>query len=113
RGLRAAHAVGVVHRDVKPSNLILEPGGRVKVTDFGLAKSVGGDPTATFAGQVIGTPTYMSPEQCRGGTVDLRTDVYSLGLTAWFLLTGRPAYPGPTLGAVLDSQMNAPLPPLS
>jgi uncharacterized RDD family membrane protein YckC len=113
RGLRAAHAVGVVHRDVKPANLILEPGGRVKVTDFGLAKSVGGDPTATFAGQVIGTPTYMSPEQCRGGTVDVRTDVYSLGLTAWFLLTGKPAFSGPTLGAVLDSQMNAPLPALS
>ena len=113
RGLRAAHGVGVVHRDVKPSNLLLLPGGRVKVTDFGLAKSLAGDPGATHAGQMIGTPTYMSPEQCRGAAVDLRTDVYSLGLTAWFLMTGRPAFSGSSLGAVLDAQMNAPLPALA
>jgi uncharacterized RDD family membrane protein YckC len=113
RGLEAAHAVGVVHRDVKPSNLLRLPDGRVKVTDFGLSKSLGGDPGASHVGSITGTPTYMSPEQCRGEAVDPRTDVYSLGLTAWFLLTGKPAYGGPSLGAVLNAQMNAPLPSLA
>jgi eukaryotic-like serine/threonine-protein kinase len=112
-GLAAAHAVGVVHRDVKPSNLLRLPDGRVKVTDFGLSKSLGGDPGASHVGSITGTPTYMSPEQCRGEAVDPRTDVYSLGLTAWFLLTGKPAYGGPSLGAVLNAQMNAPLPSLT
>ena len=112
QGLAAAHAVGVVHRDVKPSNLILLPDGTVKVTDFGLAKSLAGDPSATQAGQAMGTPVYMSPEQCRGEGVDLRTDVYALGLTAWFLLTGRPAFGGTSIGAVLNHQMNTPIPPV-
>lgn len=113
RGLDAAHATGVVHRDVKPSNLLILPDGRVKVTDFGLSKSLLADPSATQAGQVMGTPFYMSPEQCRGDAIDHRTDVYSLGLTGWFLLTGRPAFASPSLGAVLDDQIHKPLPALS
>jgi uncharacterized RDD family membrane protein YckC len=83
------------------------------VTDFGLSKSLGGDPGASHVGSITGTPTYMSPEQCRGEAVDARTDAYSLGLSGWFLLTGKPAFGGPSLGAVLNAQMNAPLPPLS
>ena len=110
RGLGAAHAAGVVHRDVKPSNLLLRPDGTVKVTDFGLARSLGGDLDASAAGQILGTPTFMSPEQVRGETADARSDVYALGLTAYFLFTGRPPYPGPTLGKVLSDQLNAPLP---
>ncbi len=113
RGLEAAHAEGVVHRDVKPSNLLMLEDGRVKVTDFGLSKSLLADPSATQAGQVMGTPFYMSPEQCRGEATDLRTDVYALGLTGWFLLTGKPAFGGVSLGAVLNDQINKPLPPLS
>jgi uncharacterized RDD family membrane protein YckC/predicted Ser/Thr protein kinase len=113
KGLEAAHATGVVHRDVKPSNLMVLPDGRVKVTDFGLSKSLLADPGATQAGQVMGTPFYMSPEQCRGEATDPRTDVYALGLTGWFLLTGRPAFANPSVGAVLNDQINKPLPSLA
>jgi tRNA A-37 threonylcarbamoyl transferase component Bud32/uncharacterized RDD family membrane protein YckC len=110
RGLSAAHGAGVVHRDVKPSNLMLLPDGTVKVTDFGLAKSLGGDVDASGGGTLLGTPTYMAPEQCRGRSVDARTDVYALGLTAWFLLAGRPPFTGGSLGQMLQDQMNTPLP---
>jgi uncharacterized RDD family membrane protein YckC/predicted Ser/Thr protein kinase len=113
RGLEAAHAVGVVHRDVKPSNLILATDGRVKVTDFGLAKSLRGDASATQAGTVIGTPTYMSPEQCRGADVDARSDVYALGLTAWYVLAGRAPFAGDSVGEVIADQMRTPLPSIA
>jgi uncharacterized RDD family membrane protein YckC len=112
RGLGAAHGAGVVHRDVKPSNVIRQPDGLVKVTDFGLARSLDAEVRSTQAGQVLGTPTYMSPEQCRGEEADARTDVYSLGLTGYFLLAGSDPFPGPGLGAVLNAQMNRPLPAL-
>jgi tRNA A-37 threonylcarbamoyl transferase component Bud32/uncharacterized RDD family membrane protein YckC len=112
KGLAAAHAGGVIHRDVKPSNLMLLPNGTVKVTDFGLAKSLQGDVDATGAGRIMGTPRYMSPEQCRGDVADARTDCYSLGLVGWFLLSGRHAFDGESLGKVINDQMNAPLPDL-
>jgi uncharacterized RDD family membrane protein YckC len=110
RGLAAAHGAGVVHRDVKPSNLMVLPDGTVKVTDFGLAKSLGGDVEASGGGMLLGTPTFMSPEQCRGRGVDARTDIYALGLTAWFLLAGRAPFAAESLGQMLQDQMNAPLP---
>src|SRR5262245_6351685 len=110
RGLAAAHGAGVVHRDVKPSNLMVLPDGTVKVTDFGLAKSLGGDVEAAGGGMLLGTPTFMSPEQCRGRGVDARTDVYALGLTAWFLLAGKPPYASESLGQMIQDQMNSPLP---
>jgi uncharacterized RDD family membrane protein YckC len=109
RGLAAAHGAGVVHRDVKPSNLMLLPDGRVKVTDFGLSKSLSGDVQAT-AGRIMGTPAYMSPEQVRGRPTDSRTDVYLLGLTAWCLFAGRPPFASDQLGEVINDQMNTPLP---
>jgi len=110
RGLAAAHGVDVVHRDVKPSNLMLLKDGAVKVTDFGLAKSLGGDVGASGGGMLMGTPTYMSPEQCKGRPVDARTDVYALGLVAWYLLAGKPPYTGESIGQMISDQLNAPLP---
>ncbi len=108
RGLHAAHSAGIIHRDVKPSNLILGTDHTLKITDFGLSKSLDGDANISHEGQVLGTPTYMSPEQCRGRKVDARTDIYALGLTAYALLTGAPPFPGPTVGEVIHNQINTP-----
>jgi serine/threonine-protein kinase len=113
RALSAAHRAGVMHRDVKPSNIIRRPDGTVKITDFGLSKSLDGDVEATKGGQILGTPTYMSPEQCRGEAVDERTDVYALGLVGWFLLGGGAPFPGPGIGTVINDQINARLPRLA
>jgi len=110
RGLGAIHAAGLVHRDVKPANLLVTPDERVKVTDFGLSKTLGVAKSAMELGSLVGTPDVMSPEQCRGQAVDARTDVYALGLTAYTLLAGSKPWAGTALGAVLDPQRNAPLP---
>lgn len=110
RGLHAIHRAGLVHRDVKPGNLLVTPDGRVKVTDFGLSKTLGSAGRDTAVGSLVGTPDFMSPEQCRGQAVDARTDVYALGLTTYAVLTGRRPWTGTALGAVLDQAMNAALP---
>lgn len=93
KGMAAAHAVGLIHRDLKPANLMTSADGVVKVTDFGLAKTAG--PRAhelTEAGLIVGTPYFMSPEQCEGRQVDSRSDIYSLGATYYSLLTGKNPY---------------------
>jgi ABC-type branched-subunit amino acid transport system substrate-binding protein len=93
RGLAAAHAAGMIHRDIKPSNLLLNSEGTVKLADFGLAKrSLATGQNLTLTGQVVGTPYYMSPEQCQSKTLDARTDIYSLGATYYSLLTGFTPY---------------------
>jgi len=93
QGLAAAHAAGMIHRDIKPSNLLLNAEGAVKLADFGLAKrNIAGALHLTLTGQVVGTPYYMSPEQCQSKTLDARSDIYSLGATYYSLLTGVTPY---------------------
>jgi eukaryotic-like serine/threonine-protein kinase len=93
--LDAAHRAGLVHRDVKPANVLVPPGGPVKVTDFGIAKAAGGD-DLTRTGTVMGTARYLSPEQVNGRPTDPRTDVYALGLLLYEALCGHPPFGGDT-----------------
>jgi hypothetical protein len=108
RGLAAAHAAGLVHRDVKPANLLSDGAGTVKVTDFGLVRSA--DLSASQSGRITGTPRYMSPEQCRGEPADSRSDVYALGATFYAQLTGRTPYPAKTPVEVMFAHCSAPVP---
>ena len=90
--LACAHAIGVVHRDVKPANILLTAGERVKVTDFGIARL--DTSHLTQVGMMIGTPSYMSPEQCAGDPADARSDVFSAGAMLYEMLSGQRAFPG-------------------
>src|SRR3954465_3605282 len=92
--LSAAHRAGLVHRDVKPENILLSDDGIVKVADFGLARAVESDPTATRTGLMMGTVAYCAPEQISKGNADPRSDVYSAGIVLFELLTGTPPYKG-------------------
>jgi len=96
RGLRAALAHGFVHRDVKPSNLMLDNEAGIKILDFGLVKSMHADAQLTRDGAIVGSPLYISPEQGRGQGADHRSDIYSLGCTLYHMLTGRPPFTGPS-----------------
>lgn len=89
-----AHRNGVIHRDVKPGNVLINPTGTVKVTDFGIARAVSTAENLTQTGTVMGTATYFSPEQAKGETVDQRSDIYSLGVVLYEMLTGRPPFSG-------------------
>src|SRR5919198_2157609 len=93
-GLAAAHAQGVIHRDVKPSNIFLKPDGEPKVGDFGIARLERGDQTLTTTGQAFGSPAYIAPEQATGGRVDARADLYSLGCVLYEMVAGRPPFEG-------------------
>ncbi|MTV25300.1 protein kinase [Nitriliruptoraceae bacterium ZYF776] len=94
--LGEAHAHGLVHRDVKPANILIASDGTVKVTDFGIAKALDADATLTNPGTVVGTAAYVAPEQLEEGRVDARADVYALGVVMFECLTGRPAFSGDT-----------------
>jgi serine/threonine-protein kinase len=107
-GLAAAAARGLVHRDVKPANLMLHQG-QVKVADFGIAREVQGTGALTRVGMVMGTPDYIAPEQAMGAPVDLRADIYALGATCFHLLAGRPMYQGNPL-EVMQAQVDRPAP---
>ncbi|HYG63814.1 MAG TPA: protein kinase, partial [Thermoanaerobaculia bacterium] len=92
-----AHGQGIVHRDIKPSNILLDPAGRVKVADFGIAKMADQSTELTVAGAVMGSPQYLSPEQIRGDDLDGRSDVFSLGVLFYELLSGRRPFEGDTI----------------
>jgi alpha-tubulin suppressor-like RCC1 family protein/serine/threonine protein kinase len=109
-GLGAAHAMGIVHRDVKPENIFIDSDGRALLADFGLARSMSNDTQLTMAGVAIGTPAYMAPEQIDGNQLDARGDIYSLGLVAWEMLTGHRPWEGESLYAILYHQKYEQLP---
>ncbi|MBN67880.1 MAG: hypothetical protein CME32_01190 [Gimesia sp.] len=94
RGIQHAHEKGIIHRDIKPANILIDQTGQPRVTDFGLAKQVESDSSLTATGQVMGTPSYMPPEQAQGtrDLIDVRSDIYSLGATLYELLTGKPPF---------------------
>jgi hypothetical protein len=116
--LAYAHGRGVVHRDIKPDNIMIERAtARAMVMDFGIARVIaapapGTTQGLTRVGEVVGTPEYMSPEQATGDHIDGRSDLYSLGLTAHFAVTGQPAITGDTTGKVLARQITEQLPPI-
>lgn len=95
-----AHRNGTIHRDVKPGNILISPGGQVKVTDFGIARAFGGGDDLTQTGSVMGTATYFSPEQAQGRQVDPRSDLYSLGVVLFEMVTGQPPFNGDTPVAI-------------
>ncbi len=113
RALDYAHSQGVVHRDIKPSNILIDKHGEVLLTDFGIAKIVESSQSTqlTAAGSILGTPAYMAPEQAQGQEVDGRTDIYSLGVVLYELLTGRPPYEAETPYAIVLKHVNDPVPP--
>ena len=111
--LQKAASIGLVHRDIKPDNLLLTPDGEVKVADFGLARARGQTQNLTAIGVTLGTPLYMSPEQIQGLAVDSRSDLYSLGATAYHMLSGRPPFSGETTLALAMQHLQSEAPPLS
>jgi serine/threonine-protein kinase PpkA len=112
RGLHFAHDRGVVHRDIKPTNILFKTDGTVVLADFGIAKALDSSSTATMAGASVGTPDYMSPEQARGEPVDGRADLYALGVMLYELLIGRPPYDGSDPFAVALAHLTQPVPTL-
>jgi protein kinase-like protein len=109
-GLQAAHAAGMIHRDIKPGNLLLAPGGTVKITDFGIAHTIGSAPL-TATGELIGTPGYLAPERAMGERATPASDLYSLGMLAYECLAGTPPFRGTPLEVAL-AHRDRPLPPL-
>ena len=109
-GLHAAHLAGLVHRDIKPGNLLLAPGGIVKITDFGIASAADGVPM-TVTGQLVGTPGFLAPERAMGAQATAASDLYSLGIVAYECLAGAPPFTGSALEVAL-AHRERPLPPL-
>ena len=110
-GLQAIHQVGIIHRDLKTPNIVRDEAGVVRLMDFGIAKEADRNAGFTATGEVMGTPEYMSPEQCRGERLDFRSDVYSMGIVVYEMFTGRVPFHGETVMATLLQQLQEP-PPL-
>ena len=110
--LAHAHATGVIHRDVKPANLMLSRTGRCKVADFGLARVDDANDLSSVFGESVGTPQFVAPEILRGQPASPQSDLYSLGGTLWFLLTGRPVFESNTASELLSKHLEAPVPDL-
>ncbi len=113
--LATAHDKGLVHRDVKPANIMIMPSGETKVMDFGIARAVvsTGDPTLTRTGFIMGTATYLSPEQAQGKPVDARSDIYSLGCVGYEMLTARPPFDGDSPVAIATKHLSEDPEPIS
>jgi eukaryotic-like serine/threonine-protein kinase len=112
RALAVAHAAGIVHRDVKPANVMLTPDGRTKLTDLGIARTLDGE-DLTRTTSILGSPNYVSPEQARGERVDARSDIYSLGCVLYEMLTGRPPFEAESPVAVAYKHVHEEPPPPS
>ena len=110
KGLDAAHKKGMIHRDIKPANLLISKDGIVKLADFGLARAIASSSQMTQSGAVMGTPHYMSPEQGQALPVDIRTDIYALGVSLFEMLTGTLPFEGDTPVSVILKHIQAPLP---
>ncbi len=108
--LVAIHAAGLAHRDLKPANVMRRPDGRIVLIDFGLAKHIEAGTQLTSAGEVRGSPYYISPEQAEGAPVDQRSDLYSLGVMFYEMLTGKRPFRGSTVIAIIQSHRNDPIP---
>lgn len=109
-GLAYAHEHGIVHRDVKPSNIMVSPDGHVKITDFGIARMESAS-VRTQTGMVLGSPRYMSPEQVMGKFIDQRSDIFSLGVMLYEMLTGQPPFLGENINAIMYQTLNFTPPP--
>ena len=105
----AIHSAGIIHRDIKPGNIMLDPSGRAVLMDFGLAKTYDRESFTTL-GSILGTPEYMAPEQAQGGKVDARADVYALGSVLFEMLTGRPPYEGKDPITIIRKKISDPVP---
>jgi serine/threonine protein kinase len=114
QGLEAAHELGMIHRDIKPGNILVSRNGRGKLTDFGLVRIEDpSDPDDAFAQKSIGTPLYMAPEMIRRQPITPAVDIYSLGATLYYTLTGRPPYTGEKIEEILEQHLHNPPPRIS
>lgn len=111
--LEYAHSMGIIHRDIKPANIIMLPNNKVKLTDFGIAKfqSLTASPQLTTTGVIVGTPSYMSPEQISGQSIDQRSDIFSLAVVIWELLAGRKAFDADSIATIAFKVVYEELPP--
>ena len=112
-GIHHIHKLNIVHRDIKPSNIIIDENDKIKLLDFGIAKDYSNDPNLTVVGQSVGgTPMYMSPEHISNAKITVQSDIYSLGVTFWNMLTGKAPYEGLSLAKIYSKIENEELPPI-